>query len=162
MLMKRLVRRTLACGGTGLFLGFGACLSVDWPPTVESGFGGGHAAGSNEPDASHDAGEDSGTASDGGPVAGFTCTIQAGLPSGYCTTYLNLTAAMEMVQSATCTMDTGTPSVAPCVATDVIGCCTTAGSSYQTCFYTGSTFADSTLTNCVSGGGTFAATPQTF
>jgi hypothetical protein len=157
MRMERLVRRALACGALGVGAITGACLSPDWPPTVESGpVGAGRAGGASivsdastsEPDGDsfEDAGGDSsalGTAS-----AGQTCTLATGV-----------------CQIVKATGSTGWPcngtigaAGSMCPTTNLVGCCTVMNGAddIESC-YNSAQQTGGTAMSCAQMGGSFSA-----
>jgi len=103
---------------------------------------------------------------DASEASDLTCTFNAGSPQGACITYLNLSPVDESMEASDCASNGGQASGTPCVDAGIIGCCSLPGSEppAQTCYYAGSTEAESTLTGCTGGGagGTFSATPIQF
>ena len=164
---ERSVRRVIALGVGGVLVVTGACLSVDWPPTVESGFGGGHAAGS-----SGDSGSTTSPTGEGGTPAagdsgdlGFSCSVGAPPAGGAtCKTYASVPGATELASlMASCggVIATG---MGACPSTNIAGCCLSApglGYSEQTCWYSPATAAAATDAGCASSGGSFSVTPLT-
>jgi hypothetical protein len=146
----------------------GACLSIDWPPTVESGHGGG-GGGSETVDASGivEAGVDSSFDANG--VTGFICSVatQPGFLAT-CSTWANIPSTSEVLGYMNDCAHDGAPvgTVLPQGSTcpdlnAITGCCQLMGVLHQDCFYTmdSTTAPQSTQAGCVAKGGIWSTAP---
>jgi hypothetical protein len=143
----------------------GACLSIDWPPTVESGHGGGGGSAGTAEAGVVDAGED--TSFDANGITGFICLVPAANNNGLeqCSTFVDVldpNALLSDMNECRNLAPQGTVLAqgAQCPS-GITGCCQRMGADIQQCYYTmnAALQADTTETGCESSGGVWSTTP---